>query len=147
MRRNRCSGFTLIEVLIVVVIMAVLAATIIPQFAASTKDAKQSALDFNLHSLRSQIEMYRMHHLGSYPALTGTSLPQLLTTTNAAGTAGTGTGFPYGPYVVGELPKNPFNDSNEVVAGTGLAVVAGGAGWQYNATTGGIWPNNTEFFE
>jgi general secretion pathway protein G len=42
-------GFTLIEVLIVVVIMAILAGTIIPQFAASTDDAKASALKFNLH--------------------------------------------------------------------------------------------------
>ena len=38
----RRSAFTLIEVLIVVVIMAILAATIIPQFTDSTKDAKAS---------------------------------------------------------------------------------------------------------
>ena len=36
---ERRSAFTLIEVLIVVVIMAILAATIIPQFTDSTKDA------------------------------------------------------------------------------------------------------------
>jgi len=149
MSTNRRRGFTLIEVLIVVVIMAVLAATIIPQFSVSTKDAKQSTLDFNLHSLRSQIEMYRMHHLGKYPTLdagTGT-LPELLTTTNAAGQTGTGTAYPYGPYLVGGIPKNPFNDSEKVVAGTGGTQVAGGAGWQYNATTGQIWPNNDEAFE
>ena len=37
------SAFTLIEVLIVVIIMAVLAATIIPQFSSSTNDAKNSS--------------------------------------------------------------------------------------------------------
>ena len=53
----RRSAFTLIEVLIVVVIMAVLAATIIPQFSASTEDAKTSQLSFNVHTMRSQIEL------------------------------------------------------------------------------------------
>jgi prepilin-type N-terminal cleavage/methylation domain-containing protein len=42
-RATRRIGFTLIEVLIVVVIMAVLAATIIPQFSSSTDEAKQRA--------------------------------------------------------------------------------------------------------
>ena len=42
------SAFTLIEVLIVVVIMAILAATIIPQFTDSTKDAKTSTAKMNV---------------------------------------------------------------------------------------------------
>ena len=42
MRSRRSSGFTLVEILIVVVIMAVLAATIIPQFSSATNDAKTS---------------------------------------------------------------------------------------------------------
>ena len=40
------NAFTLIEVLIVVIIMALLAATIIPQFSSSTSDAKKSAVEF-----------------------------------------------------------------------------------------------------
>ncbi len=63
------NAFTLIEVLIVVIIMAVLAATIIPQFSSSTEDAKRSTLEFNLHTIRSQIELYKVHHLGSAPDL------------------------------------------------------------------------------
>ena len=60
MKTRACgSAFTLIEVLIVVVIMAILAATIIPQFTDSTKDAKASTATFNLHTLRAQIELYR----------------------------------------------------------------------------------------
>ena len=43
--------------MIVVVIMAVLAATIIPRFSASTEDAKTSQLRFNVHTLRSQTEL------------------------------------------------------------------------------------------
>ena len=62
MRSKRSSGFTLVEVLIVVVILAVLAATIIPQFSSSTTDAKVAALQFNLNSIRSQIQLYTVHH-------------------------------------------------------------------------------------
>jgi general secretion pathway protein G len=147
MKRGRSQGFTLIEVLIVVVIMAILAATVIPQFSSSTDDARESAVTFNAHSLRTQIEMYKVHHLGEYPAITGSSLPQLTGKTNAAGDIGTGDAYPYGPYIAGDLPKNPYNDSNKVVAGAGAAVVAGGAGWQYDVNTGNIWPNNDEYFE
>ena len=143
---HRCGGFTLIEVLIVVVIMAVLAATIIPQFSSSTQDAKESQLSFNMHTLRSQIELYRVHHLGSYPAITDDDLPQLTNETNAQGTVNTGASdpdnYPYGPYVDSKLPNNPLNDLNTVAAGTGAAG-DGSSGWQYNASTGGIWPNHS----
>ena len=147
MNKNRRSGFTLIEVLIVVVIMAVLAAMIIPQFAASTKDAKDSSLLFNMHTLRSQIELYKIHH-SAYPAITAGALPQLTSATNISGTPGAaGDAFPFGPYISDELPNNPYNNDNTVVAGDGTAQVAGGAGWQYDVNTGGVWPNNSEYFE
>ena len=42
MKTQKQNAFTLIEILIVVVIMAVLAAAIIPQFTDSTDDAKES---------------------------------------------------------------------------------------------------------
>ena len=64
------SCFTLVEVLIVVVIMAILAATIIPQFSDSTRDAKVSTTTFNLHTLRSQIELYKTQHNGIVPSAT-----------------------------------------------------------------------------
>jgi len=137
--------FTLIEVLIVVVIMAILAATIIPQFSSSTKDAKESSLSFNTHTLRSQIELYKVHHLGDYPTITGNDLPQLTNATNANGEIGAaGPDYPYGPYVDGELPVNPFNDLNTVVAGTGAAG-DGSSGWQYDENTGDIWPNHSDW--
>ncbi|HLA84990.1 MAG TPA: type II secretion system protein [Thermoguttaceae bacterium] len=142
--RHRNLGFTLIEVLIVVVIMAVLAATIIPQFTASTDDAKDSAASFNTHSLRAQIELYKVDH-GVYPTITGTAIPGLLNATNAAGATGTGAGYPFGPYVAGEMPKNPYNSSNTVVDGTGAAEISGGYGWQYDDATGRIVPNNAKW--
>jgi len=139
------TGFTLVEVLIVVVIMAILAATIIPQFTDSTKDAKSSTVRFNLHTLRSQIELYRTQHNGVAP---GALLAELTQSTNAAGGSGTGVNFPYGPYIR-EIPKNPFTNSAAVKTITtdpavGTDVTANG-GWIYNVTTGGIWIDHADY--
>src|SRR5437016_12964932 len=92
----RRTAFTLIEVLIVVVIMAILAATIIPQFTDSTKDAKTSTASFNLATLRSQIQLYRTQHTGLNP---GATLIELTKNTDGSGAQGAGAAFPFGPYL------------------------------------------------
>ena len=64
--RSQGKGFTLVELLIVVIILSILAAIVVPQFASSTTDAKFSALDTNLGSLRAATELYYQQH-GHYP--------------------------------------------------------------------------------
>jgi len=144
MSKMHKSAFTLVEVLIVVVIMAVLAATIIPQFSDSTKDAKVSSLEFNLHTLRSQIQLYKSQHDGEVPSGT---LAELLDKTDSKGTISASGA--YGPYVA-EIPTNPFNDSNSVKAITNspaqAADVSTTDGWLYNATTGEIWISHADYF-
>jgi general secretion pathway protein G len=143
----RRSAFTLVEVLIVVVIMAVLAATIIPQFADSTTDAKVSTLKFNLHTLRSQIELYRTHHDGKLPS---GSLVELTKATDVTGAQGTGPNYPFGPYLR-TLPDNPFSNLNTVTViaaspATAANVTANnGGGWLFNTTTGELWADNEDW--
>jgi general secretion pathway protein G len=152
--KSRRGGFTLIEVLIVVVIMAVLAATIIPQFSTSTKDARESSLKFNLQSLRTQIELYKVQHNSTVPDGTN-NLKQLTSASDVTGALST-TGLvdathPYGPYVQNALPVQPFSGLNTVKLDTGAAgtlptATAGvGGGWIYRATTGEIWIDNTNY--
>lgn len=144
--RRECprDAFTLIEVLIVVIIMAVLAATIIPQFASSTDDAKSSALVFNLHTIRSQIEMYKIHHLGSYPKSADDFADQMTKKTDADGTVNETSGK-YGPYIQGTVPSNPYNSLNTITAVSGKAAAGSSSGWQYDKSTGGFYPGNSEW--
>src|SRR3954470_13784049 len=143
---RREAAFTLIEVLIVVVIMAILAATIIPQFTDSTKDAKASTVQFNLHTLRSQIQLYRTQHNGTAPSAT---LAELMASTDASGTQGTGANFPYGPYLR-QIPVNPYSNSATVKAITNdpaqAADVTGTGGWLYNIPSGSIFIDNSTYY-
>jgi general secretion pathway protein G len=70
-RRAAARGFTLIEILIVVVILGILAAIIIPQFTNAADDASISSARTQLQTMRSQIELYRAQSpTSSYPSAT-----------------------------------------------------------------------------
>jgi general secretion pathway protein G len=136
---NHRQGFTLVEVLIVVVIMAVLAATIIPQFSDSARDAKLSTAKFHLNTLRTQIQFYRAQHNGLLP---GATLVELTGKTDDSGALGTGANCVYGPYLA-TIPVNPFTDSNKVTPTDAnppmAASSATDAGWLYHAASGNLW--------
>jgi prepilin-type N-terminal cleavage/methylation domain-containing protein len=152
MSRQKFQGFTLVEILIVVVIMAVLAAVVVPQFAGSTDDAKRSTAEFNLGSVRSVIQTFRAHHEGIKPPFPSgaTTIEALTKETNVAGVVTTG--GPLGPYLV-NMPENPYTGKATVKAVTtpGTAPVAANVttgnagGWIYDSSTGNIWlDSNTQ---
>ena len=64
-------GFTLVEVLLVVVIIAVLASIVIPRIAASAKEANVAKCDANRTNLISAIERYAIKNKGTYPTAIG----------------------------------------------------------------------------
>jgi general secretion pathway protein G len=131
------SGFTLVEILIVVVILGILAAIVIPQFTNASTEAKTNSLMSDLQSIRSQIELYKVQHNDALPTAGGLAFNVAMTGKTAIdGTAGT----TYGPYLQ-QIPNNPFDDDNTVTEGT--AAPGSGSGWYFDTSTGAFNANDS----
>jgi general secretion pathway protein G len=66
--QKRLAGFTLLEIMVVVIIIGVLAATIIPQFMGTTHDAKVSAAKSDVAQLENALERFNLH-MDRYPTM------------------------------------------------------------------------------
>ena len=114
----RASGFTLIELMIVVAIIGLLAAIAIPKFASLIRKSGEGASKGNLGAIRSALSIYYGDMEGQYP----TDLAAL-----------TVAGKYLNPVPVAKAP-NYHPDSSTVAQGVTSAADA--AGWTYNNVTG-----------
>ena len=74
MRKERkMRGFTLVELLIVLLILGILIGLAVPRYLASVEKSRQTTFCSNLRSIMSALEMYRINEGEQYPA-TGTAL-------------------------------------------------------------------------
>ncbi|HEV2295819.1 MAG TPA: prepilin-type N-terminal cleavage/methylation domain-containing protein [Tepidisphaeraceae bacterium] len=155
MTRNIKRGFTLVEILIVVIILGILAAIVIPQFTNASEDARRSSMTSQLQTLRSQIELFKLQHKDNLPGVTAGAFSEaefwrhLTTKTDMYGAANPAAADAVGPYLQNKSANNLVLDvdSTKVVPSatdpaTGLPTVAAAAGQGYLydwETTGKIW--------
>ena len=64
-------GFTLVEIMIVVAIIALLAAIAVPNLLTARKTANEAAAKATVRSLSTAAEVYSTSHSGTYPSAVG----------------------------------------------------------------------------
>jgi len=131
--RTDKKGFTLVEVMWVIMFLGLLAGIIVPQFADANGDAKMANLMKNLQSVRAQLELYRLQHNNAYPTDITT---QLTSKTDDDGTIDPAGAL--GPYMR-FFPDNKFIDDP---AKAGATAGAAGDGWNYDSATGILLANS-----
>ena len=134
------SGFTLVEILIVVVILGILAAIVIPQFTEASTEAKTSSLCTDLQTMRSQIELYKIQHNDDLPGDGGATFIEAMTGQTEVDGDIWVAGPAYGPYVQ-KIPTNQFNDDATITENGALGDDSGG--WEFNTTTGAWHADDT----
>lgn len=121
------SGFTLIEILIVVVILGILAAIVIPELSSASRQAREGVLRDDLRFMREQTMRYMIQHDDDppgYPAGGDTTqapseanfidqmtrYTDLYSNSSAAGS----NVYRYGPYLT-RIPENPLTSKNTIL--------------------------------
>jgi prepilin-type N-terminal cleavage/methylation domain-containing protein len=118
MLRNT-KGFTLIELMIVVVIIGILAAIAIPNFISMQDRAKEGSVKANMHTVQLAIEDFAVQNDGTYPV--------------GGDDAAVQANLPGGVY-----PNNPFNTAVAMLMDWGaLPAASGNVGSAPAATVSG----------
>ncbi|MFO7568453.1 MAG: type II secretion system major pseudopilin GspG [Smithellaceae bacterium] len=105
-KRNRQAGFTLIELMVVIVILGVLAGLIIPRVMGEPDKARQAKAKIQMESLESALKIYKLDN-GSYPT-TEQGLKALVETPTVGNLP---KNWRQGGYLdKGRLPKDPWGN-------------------------------------
>ena len=133
LRKRRRGGFTLIEMLIVILVIAILAVIVIPRLMGAARRAKEAQLRANLKQLRDAIERFE-GACAAWP-------PALADVMAANGTALSADADGRGISVDRDGYNGPY-----LVTGSGMLPVDGMTGasdWNYDNTTGMVHSSST----
>jgi prepilin-type N-terminal cleavage/methylation domain-containing protein len=129
-RTARHRGFTLIELIAVIVVLAILAGVALPKYFDYSAQARASSCKGTLGGVRSGISNFYANS-----AISGTAVYPTYAQLNALGTV-----------MQEPLPANPYNNSVAVRNAdatwvSGNPPVSGAQGWAYDQTNGKFWAN------
>lgn len=127
---NRRTGFTLIELVVVIMILGILAGVAAPKFFSTSATATDNGIKQSLAIVRDAIELYSANK--------GGAMPRSDTSANFEADLAT--------YIRGgKIPKFPISGSGS----TSDAIVKfgttadGSSGWMFDSATGGFIANST----
>ena len=103
-RRRAARGFTLIEIMVVVVIMGVLAALVVPKLLSRTGESKVAAAKVDIATVMQALKLYKLDNQ-RYPT-TEQGLQSLLTKPTSGPAAN---GWKSGGYLE-KMPKDPWGN-------------------------------------
>lgn len=135
-------GFSLMEIFIVMVVLAIIASIAVPKLSQAASQAQCTYLCDALQDVRSGIALYSADHDDRYPGSGSATWVQAMTgQTNSQGDVYTSEMAQageeaFGPYL-DCVPKNPYSDLNTVeVTNIDLQIATTTTGWYFNCETG-----------
>jgi type II secretory pathway pseudopilin PulG len=140
-RRVPCTGFSLAELVVVVIITRIITAIAVPRMTSASRSAEAQAPAATLADVRKAIDCYYAEH-GKYPGYNPNTrapdgdhfLKQLAMYTDGAGNTSSTAGYPYTcrPYLRKPFPRDPINGLDTMSVrkdSASTAPVAGSVAW------------------
>ena len=107
-RKRQSTGFTLVEIMVVVVILGILAVLIVPRVLGRTDEAKQAAAKHDIATIMQSLKLYKLDN-GRYPT-NDQGLQALVTKPTSAPTPSN-----WKPYL-DKLPKDPWGNTYQYLS-------------------------------
>ncbi|MBI2252054.1 MAG: prepilin-type N-terminal cleavage/methylation domain-containing protein [Armatimonadetes bacterium] len=125
-------GFTLIELMIVIAIIAILAAILVPNFIRARAQGQVTACKSNLKNISTALEMYSTDSKGRYPTTLGTLVSNYLRAVPTCPSAGSDT------YTAGYTSVQSPDGFTVWCTGTYHSGVGSGANMPQYSAVGGL---------